>query len=454
MSESPEMTLTEARSALRDGRTTSLDLVEAALARIQDEDGEGARTFTLVFAEQAREAAKRADALLRAGRGEDMPLLGLPVSIKDLFDVQGHVTTAGSLVLKDQPPAREDAEILKRLQRAGAVIMGRTTMTEFAFSGIGTNPHYGTPRNPFERALGRIPGGSSSGAAISVTDGMAFAGIGTDTGGSVRIPAALSGLAGFKPTQKRVPLDGAYPLSRELDSIGPLARTIDDCIVLDGVLSGEKPDVPQREVAGLRLGVVTNYFLDGADDAVSRAFMNALSRLADAGADLQELQVPAFSRIAEINRIGTFASIEAYQREKERLEKQGHLIDPHIKVRIESGARFDPQAIGEIRKARRIVMEEGNKAAAPFDAMIMPTVPIIAPPIAEVEDDEDYGRANLLVLRNPTAINFIDGCAASVPCHRPGEAPAGLMIAGTHGTDARILAIARAVEALLAPGRD
>ena len=222
-------TLAELRTALDEGRATSLTLTEAALARIADPAGEGARVFTRVYAGQARAAAGAADLLRGAGLARSA-IDGLPISIKDLFDVAGETTMAGSVVLADAPPATDTAVIVRRLLAAGAVIVGRTNMTEFAYSGIGINPHYGTPRNPWDRETGRIPGGSSSGAAVSVTDNMAAAAIGTDTGGSVRIPAALCGLTGFKPTARRVPLDGALPLATRLDSIGPIAASVRCCV--------------------------------------------------------------------------------------------------------------------------------------------------------------------------------------------------------------------------------
>ena len=196
-------TIQSARNRLCMGETSSLSLIEEAIERACTPDGEGTRVFTKVHAAQARQIANALDSLRTAGV-DLSPICGLPVSIKDLFDVQGEITTAGSVALKHSPPARADAAVIARLKRAGAVIVGRTNMTEFAYSAVGLNPHYGTPANPFDTGLRRIPGGSSSGAAISVTDGMALAAVGSDTGGSARIPAALCGLTGFKPTQSRI----------------------------------------------------------------------------------------------------------------------------------------------------------------------------------------------------------------------------------------------------------
>src|SRR5438132_12826515 len=234
-------TLPALAADLAAGRTTSRELVEAALARIADPEGEGRRVFVKVYDAAARAAADAQDRLRKAGYVAS-PLAGIPVSIKDLFDVAGEVTLAGSQALDDTPPAEADAPIVARLKAAGAVIIGRTNMTEFAFSGVGINPHYGTPGNPYDRSL--IPGGSSAGAPISVADGMAAVAIGTDTGGSVRIPAALCGLVGFKPTQYRVPREGATPLSTTLDSVGPVGLSVACCALTDAVMAGEPPELP------------------------------------------------------------------------------------------------------------------------------------------------------------------------------------------------------------------
>src|SRR5262249_29275217 len=259
-------------------------LVEECLARIDDQAGEGARAFLKVHADEARAAADFYDHLHAAGRAPS-PFAGIPISVKDLFDVAGDVTTAGSVILRDAPPAQHDAPAIARLRAAGFIAIGRTSMTEFAFSGLGINPHYDTPRNPYDRAAARIPGGSSSGAAVSVTDGMAFGAIGTDTGGSCRIPAALCGIVGFKPTAHRVPTQGAFPLSTSLDSIGPLAATVECAAVLDAVLAGE-PIAPLQPfpVPGLRLAVPQTMVLDNLEPAVSGAFDAALTLLRKAGA--------------------------------------------------------------------------------------------------------------------------------------------------------------------------
>jgi aspartyl-tRNA(Asn)/glutamyl-tRNA(Gln) amidotransferase subunit A len=436
---------------LHSGERTSRMLVEQCLTRITDPDGEGAYTFTRI-SDTALQQADAADALLRAGNTANKPLLGLSISVKDLFDVAGEVTTAGSVVLADAPPATQDANIVARLRAAGAVIIGRTNMTEFAYSGLGLNPHYGTPANPWDRAHRRIPGGSSSGAAISVTDDMAIAAIGTDTGGSVRIPSALCGLTGFKPTASRIPMDGTLPLARSLDSIGPLAATVDCCARLDAVLSGEvytpQPTLPLHN---RKFGVLQGYVLDGLDDATARAFQNALLALKEAGATIEPVEFPALARIPASNQT---AAAEAYAWHRRLLQTKGNLYDPHVSTRILYGANMLAADFLDLMQARREIITESIQVFAGYDAILLPTTPIVAPPIADLEhDDAAYFNANGLMLRNTSIFNFLDGCALSVPCHRQGDAPVGLMIAGKNGSDAHVLRVGSAVEAALWPLR-
>ncbi|SIP98496.1 amidase [Bosea sp. TND4EK4] len=443
-------TLANLQAALMAGDVTAEALAEAALSKALAPDGEGARVFTRIYAERAREMARASDTLRKAGIVRS-PLEGVPISIKDLFDVAGETTWAGSVALDDAPPAAASSPVVERLVAAGAVLVGRTNMTEFAFSGLGLNPHYGTPLNPFDRGTGRIPGGSSSGAAISVTDGMAAAAIGTDTGGSVRIPAALCGLTGFKPTARRVPRDGALPLSMSLDSVGPLAASVICCALVDSILAGEVPRVPEAaSLQGLRLAVPTTLALDGLDDHVAAAFQAALSALSAAGALVEEIAVPEFMELAQINAKGGLAASEAWHWHRALIGRAGPRYDPRVLVRIRRGADISAADYLDIVAARAAWMAAVERRIAGFDALLMPTVPVIAPAIASLADEGAYGAANLLILRNPTLINFLDGCALSVPCHPAGTAPVGLMVAGAGGQDRRILSIGRAIEAALA----
>jgi aspartyl-tRNA(Asn)/glutamyl-tRNA(Gln) amidotransferase subunit A len=452
----PAMTepLSALSADLAAGRTRAEALAEAAVAHARDPDGEGARVFTAHAGDKVIAAARASDALRAAGAARG-PLEGLPISVKDLFDIAGETTRAGSVVLSDAAPAERHATIVARLLAAGAVLVGRTNMTEFAYSGLGLNPHYGTPLNPYDRATGRIPGGSSSGAAVSVTDGMAVAAIGTDTGGSVRIPAALCGLAGFKPTARRVPARGTLPLSTSLDSIGPLAPGVACCALLDAALSGDERAVPApAALRGLRLAVPTTLVLEGLDATVAAAFAAALSALSAAGVAVTEIAVPEFATLAEITVHGGLPGAEAWAFHRALIARDGERYDPRVRLRIERGKAMSAADYVDVLHARTAWIAAVEQRIAPFDALVLPTVPVVAPPLAPlVVDDALYGAANVLILRNPTLINFLDGCALSVPCHAPGTAPVGVMIAGAGGSDRRILSIGLAVEAALAAAR-
>jgi aspartyl-tRNA(Asn)/glutamyl-tRNA(Gln) amidotransferase subunit A len=433
------------------GRTTSRALVEAALARIGDPAGEGARTFTKVYAAQARLAAEAQDRLREAGYVAS-PLAGLPVSIKDLFDVAGEVTLAGSKALDDRPPAARDAPIVARLRAAGAVIIGKTNMTEFAFSGVGINPHYGTPGNPFDRT--RVPGGSSAGAPVSVADGCAVVAIGTDTGGSVRIPAALCGVAGFKPTANRIPRDGATPLSTTLDSVGPLANTVACCAIADAVMAGVEPVAPDPvEVAGLRLAVPQTYVLDDLAPEVASAFEEACAALRRAGARVVDLPLRELSEYARLSDRGNLVNSEAFAWHEDMLARRGNEYDPRVRTRIEFGRGVSAAGYIRICAARADFIARVDARTADCDALLMPTAAITAPPLAAFAEDREYFRLNGLILRNTSVINFLDRCAVTLPIQPPGTPPVGLMIVGEHGADLRLLAISHGIEAIVSASR-
>ena len=443
-------TLSAIAADLISGATTSEALVGEALARISDPAGEGARVFLRTWKEAALQQARASDAM-RARGIVASPLAGIPVSVKDLFDIAGETTLAGSKARCDAPVAEADAAIVQRLRQAGAIVIGRTNTVEFAFSGLGLNPHYGTPKNPWDRATGRVPGGSSSGAAVSVSDGMAALGIGTDTGGSVRIPAALCGLTGFKPTARRIPKNGCFPLSTTLDSIGPIANSVACCALADSVLAGMPPAVPAAlPLKGLRFGVLQDYVLEGLEASVAGAFRSALDRLSKAGAQVTDLSFPSLNRLPHINRNGGLVLPEAYAIHRDLIARRHADYDPRVAVRVLHGAGVRAADYIEVLSARARLIAEAAALAAPFDAWLMPTVAITAPAIAPLEaDDERYNRVDYQVLRNTSVMNFLDGCALTIPCHEPGTAPVGLTVAGQGGEDRRILAIGLAVEALL-----
>ena len=442
-------TLVALAEDLASGRSSARQLVDQCLARIADASGEGARTFIHVDAEAAIEAAEAMDRL-REVKAAPSAYAGIPVSIKDLFDIRGQVTRAGSRALDDSPPAEADAPVVARLRRAGFIVIGRTNMTEFAYSGIGINPHYGTPKGAWQRSVGHVPGGSSSGAAVSVVDGMAHGALGTDTGGSCRIPAAFNGIVGFKPTQRRVPLDGGVPLSFSLDSFGPIARTVDCCAVLDAVLADE-PVIPlqPRAIRGMRLAVPTTIVLDELEDAVARTFERTLETLSRQGALIERIAVPEFLDVAQMNAKGGFSAAESYAWHRYLIASKGDIYDPRVASRIMRGESQSAADYVDLLVARRSLIARIAVRLAPYDAMILPTTANTPPRIADLADDKAFTHANLLALRNCSLINVIDGCAISLPAHREGEVPVGLMLAATGGADRRIFELAAGMEGVI-----
>jgi aspartyl-tRNA(Asn)/glutamyl-tRNA(Gln) amidotransferase subunit A len=439
-------TLATLAEGLASGRTSARKLVEECIARIADPSSEGERAFIHVDREGAIEAAEAMDALRKANAAPSL-YAGIPVSIKDLFDVKGQVTRAGSRALEDSAPADADAPVVARLRRAGFIVIGRTNMTEFAYSGIGINPHYGTPKSTWRREVGHVPGGSSSGAAVSVADLMAHGALGTDTGGSCRIPAAYNGIVGFKPTQRRVPREGGVPLSFTLDSFGPLARSVACVAVLDAVLADEPVQPPSaRPIRGMRLAVPTTVALDELDDEVARSFDKALENLSRQGASIERIEVPEFLDVGVMNSKGGFAAAESYAWHRYLIASHGDVYDPRVSSRILRGEGISAADYIDLLEARKSLIARIAVRLAAFEALVMPTTANTPPRIADLADDKAYAKANLKSLRNCTLINMIDGCAISIPCHRAGEAPVGLMLAATGGSDRRIFELAAAME--------
>ena len=433
--------------AVESGHTTYQAGIETALQRATEPAAE--HVFTHVYADAARAAARHADALLQAGV-QRPALAGLPVTVKDLFDIAGEPTEAGSLLLRGAAPAAVDAPAVARLRRHGAAITGKTNMSEFAFSGVGANPHLGTPRNPADAQVARIPGGSSSGAAVSVALGLAVAGLGSDTGGSLRIPAALCGLVGYKASQRRVPLAGAFPLARSLDTVGAITRCVEDSLLVDAVIADAPLRTLRRPLRGMRFALPQTIVLDALEPAVANAFERAITALSAAGAQIDEIALAGLAEVTHLNAPGGLSPIEAYAVHRERIGAHRDRFDPRVAQRIAAGAGVSAADYLALLDGRRewIARMEGELAS--FDAVICPTVPIVAPPIAAtIASDEAFFKTNGLLLRNTALFNFLDGCAWSLPCHASGELPVGLMLASVHGDDARLAAAALAVETAL-----
>ena len=419
------------------------------LAAIAAADGEGARTFTQVYSASALAEANAADQRRRRGLALS-PVDGKIVAVKDLFDVRGETTWAGSVALRNEPPAVADASCVAQLRLGGAVIIGKTNMSEFAYSGIGFNPHFGTPANPHERALvRRIPGGSSSGAAVAVADGMADIGLGTDTGGSVRIPAALCGLVGWKPTARRASLDGVWPLAPSFDSVGVIAKCVGLCADTDAVLTGTPSAGVKIPLTSLRLGRLRGYVERDLEPAVSRAYERALDRLTEAGVAILDASVPELERVRREHIGVTMTTYEAFRTHMGLLERFGNQYDPRVRSRLELGRNITSEYYAAAAAARAQVQHVAAQALQLFDAWLYPTVITLAPPFESIESEEGYVAINRAMLRNTSLVNLLDGCAISLPCQDRAEPPVGLSIAALGLRDTRVLAIARMLEAVI-----
>lgn len=427
---------------------TTRERLETILARLAVRAPEE-RVFMKIYSESARAAADAADGRVRAGVSLG-PLDGVIVSIKDLLDVAGEPTLAGSVMRRDAAPAEEDALVVKRLRRAGAVIVGKTAMTEFAFTALGINPHYGTPGNAADPAL--IPGGSSSGAGVSAAEGTSDIAIGSDTGGSIRLPAALNGVAGFKPTARRVPLDGAFPLAPSLDSLGPLARTVAQCIATDAVMAGKEAHaLAPHALAGLRIAVPRGRLMDGCDAIVAAAFDRSLQRLAAAGARIVDIAIDdLLAGMREATRAASIAAIEGAAIHADWLAVGARTpVDRHISGSL--GRAMQVPAVTYIRTMhRRTELAAAMDARlAACDLLLLPTTPIVAQPIAEMlADDMHADRTEGLLLRNTQVANQFDLCALTLPVPAT-QLPVGLMLVARSGHDRRLLAAGLSVEAML-----
>ena len=429
--------------------TSARERLEAALGRIDDPKGEGARTCLTVYRDQAKAAADAADARAKAGVSLG-PLDGTIVSIKDLFDVAGEVTRVGSKVFAEEgTPASADAPVVGRLRAGGAVIVAKTNMSEFAYTGIGANPHFGTPGNPADRK--RVPGGSSSGAAVAAADGMCEIAIGTDTGGSCRIPGALCGIVGYKPSRQRIPTPGAFPLSYSIDSIGPIARSVEACARADAVMANETyVPLEPAPLAGLRIGVAQGYPLENLDETVDLRFSDAVAGLNKAGAHISEEKLSLLEEMAQVNSKGGVQPAEAFSIHRDLLSRRADAIDPNVRVRLERARNISAaDYIDMVRERARLIRLMDNRIAD-VDVLAWPTTPMVAPTMQEVAAPDEFARKNAMLLRNTVIVNFFDLCAISVPIPRGSGLPAGFTLVARNGRDQRLFRIAAAVERLFA----
>ena len=411
--------LHDAVAQVNGGQLRASDALERAIAAADTPACKYA--YVRRFDATARAAAAAVDATRGAGAPLP-PLAGLAVSVKDLFDVAGQPSTAASKSLADAAPAAADCPAVARLRAAGAALTGHTNLTEFAFSGVGINPHHGTPANPVTAALDatpRAPGGSTSGGAVSVATGSAWAALGSDTGGSIRIPAALQGLVGFKNTQSLTPLDGAVPLSTTLDTACAITRSVRDAVLLHEVLAARTVRVPARPLGALRLALPTTLMLDDLEPAVARAFERTVARLRAAGATVEEITLPPLAELAAINAQGGFAAAESWAWHRARLETRADRYDPRVALRIRRGAAMSAADYIDLLHTRRDWIARMGGALAGFDAALSPTVPLVAPPLAPLlASDESFFATNGRLLRNQAATSPSRSAARPAPRRR------------------------------------
>jgi len=445
--------------ALNTNKITARQLVENCLAAIDDPDGEGQRAFISTYHDRARQQADMVDYARKQGWAVPK-FAGIPLSVKDLFDEAGIVTTAGSIVLKDAAPASQDAIVVARLKAAGFIVIGRTNMTEFAFSGLGTNAHYGTPRSPFERdpnnpKIGRVAGGSSSGSAVSISDQMAVATIGSDTGGSTRAPAAFCGIVGFKPTTDRMPGAGIFPLSTSFDAAGPMGTSVDCCAMLDSLMAGKDGNAePPFPVKNLRLAIPVGYLFDDLDDHVAQCFAAAIKALSTAGAIIEEMPIAPIEAMRPSNNTKSIVAAEAYALHRDRLESDAVAqYDPYIAHRLAGGHDISTTDYINMFAARKKVWADVQTMTQHFDALVLPTSPALPPTLDTLDSIAAKTTVNAHCLRNTSLSNYLDQPTITLPCHGAGTAPVGISLMGPRLHDRRLFAIAAGVEKILNAAR-
>jgi len=439
-------------TALRCGETTSTRLVEQAL-----ELAEQSRAVFIAINPGLLNLAASIDRARQKSPSQS-PLAGIPIALKDLFNVRNESTLAGSIVRKHYAqPEAQDAEVIAPLRAAGLMFLGRTNMSEFAFSGIGRNPHYGTPLSIWDRETGRLPGGSSSGSAVAVAEGIVAAALGSDTAGSCRIPAAFNGAVGVKPSHGRMSLDGIFPLSPTLDAPGPLAVDVDSCFILDQLMCGKLPPsntlpaLQPAELKTMKLLIPGARVMEDLDDEVRVAFERSVEALTATGVSIQEMPMPVLDHCDDFFIERPIVVYEVWQHHREMLEQHLDEYDPFVGLRMSAGAEISAEEQQRRYREREQIVDTFNKQfeSLQVDALLYPSVACIPPAIAETDDEDNARRVNLRCLRNTATVNYFDGCSISLPCHQPGESPVGLMLSAANGSDESLYQVAAAIEAAL-----
>jgi aspartyl-tRNA(Asn)/glutamyl-tRNA(Gln) amidotransferase subunit A len=440
-------TVTQLAAKLRKGKLDALALTESVLDGIAKCDDPA--IFTSVMAERALAEAKAARRRLKAGTPAS-PIDGIPIGWKDLFDLKGRVTTAGSAVLAANTPAARDAALVEAGAKAGLVSVCSLNMTEFAYSGLGLNPHYGTPRNPHDMKVHRSPGGSSSGSGAVVARGLLPVAIGSDTGGSIRVPASFNGIVGYKSSTGHYPMAGVFPLSRTFDVLGPLAQTVEDCVLVDAALSGlKKPVAEKTDIKGRTFIVPSNVVFDSVEDDVATHFENALSRIAKAGGKIKYKPFPAFDAILNLaSKCGTILGAEALQLHLDRVHgPDAARMDQRVVQRIKMAEKMTAVDLVEIKRQRKKLIAATTDLIGD-GIVVFPTTAHVAMAIAPLEADTDeFFRVNAKTLRNTMLGNFLDWCGLSIPSgmDRNGM-PTGFLLSTPHGGDTEMLSVGLALE--------
>ena len=443
-------------SAVQNQTIKAADLVAGSLARADQSDN--------VFVSVDHAIQEKADAVDQAIQsGMSIPALsGIPITLKDLFDVEGETTLAGSIALKHSvQPSVRDCAVVKPLRDAGLLFLGRTNMSEFAFSGMGMNPHYGIPKSIWDRDTGRLPGGSSSGSAVSVAEGIVSATMGSDTAGSCRIPASFNSIVGVKPSYGRLSLSGVYPLSPTSDAPGPLAVDVDSCFVLDQLISGvwdghgKIPDLTITDCSTLKLLLPESVVMDDLDDEVAADFKRAVSALADAGAEIQTVAMPVVDGCVDIFMTRAVVGYEALKHHAELLENYEHEYDPFVSGRMKNFSSVSDEEQQSRYQDKAKLKAEFTRLmnAGGFDGILYPTTACVPPKISDAQVTENMSKVNLRCLRNTASANYFDGCAMSLPMNSAGTAPTGFMLSAVHGRDAELYSMAAAVEKILNTAR-
>ncbi len=442
------LTIAQLARAYRDTQLTVLQATEAYLEAIANTPNAVTSIYRVITKERALHQAKRADAEFAQGMDRGL-LQGIPIALKDLLDSKGDVTAAGSKVYSQHAPAEQDCPLVARLDAAGAVFLGKTNMTEFAFSGLGLNPHFGTAESAV--MAGAIPGGSSSGSGVAVGMELACAAIGSDTGGSVRIPSCYNALVGLKTSDGLIPKEGVTPLSTTLDTIGPMTRTVEDSAILFSVMNDiAYSPIQSKGISGKRFLVPTTVVLDDLDAEVEAAFNKACEQLEALGATIDRVAMPELQEVNDLyGEFGSFATHESYAIYKDVIKK-GDALNPEVDHRVSARiVQFEGSSSADyinLHLARKDIMQRFWKKVEGYEAVLCPTMALLPPQIADLEDDDAYFKANGMCLRNTALFNFMSGPSLSVPLGD--KQPIALMISTPHGQEAKALAIGTVVEKL------